>query len=248
MDGTYGYDGLMDYAKKSANGDAGEYFAAYTLTKNLGWPCRLYGMDIGVDAELEVLDAQRSSTGDIIKVQIKTFDSAGAEPAVYVDDRHIDYWKRFCLPVIICCVELSTECVYWKQITATEAFRSGGASRRVTFDRYRDVVAPAMRGSLQALVHPPESKQIEPMFNEVKARFSKLPDPDSFFSDLDQLAECDELCQAVEDALSILTPVLAHFPWRISAYAQAELSGMQQSLRLLRNNMGHAHAVLINGS
>lgn len=237
----------MQYAKNSANGDAGEYFAAYTLTKSLGWPCRLYGVDLGVDAELEILDAQGLSTGDIIKVQIKTFDSAGADPAVYVDDRHIDYWKRFCLPVIICCVELSAERVFWKQITATEAFRSGGTSRKVTFNRHQDVVAPAMKGTLQSLVHPPESKQVELLFNELKTRFGKLPDSDTYFSNFDQLAECDELCRSVEEALNRLVPLLVHFPWRISSFAQAELAGMQLSLRILRDNMGHAHADLVNG-
>ncbi|MGQ5675295.1 DUF4365 domain-containing protein, partial [Lacticaseibacillus paracasei] len=64
----------MEYPKKSVNGDAGEYLVAYTITKLFGWPCRLFGVDIGVDAELEILDDEARSTGDVIKIQVKAFD------------------------------------------------------------------------------------------------------------------------------------------------------------------------------
>jgi hypothetical protein len=61
-------------------------------------------------------------TGDIIKIHIKTFEALkGARASVYVNDRHIGYWKRFCVPVILCCVDLSRKQVYWKQITVTES-------------------------------------------------------------------------------------------------------------------------------
>jgi Domain of unknown function (DUF4365) len=123
----------MEYQKRSKNGDGGEYFVAYSVTQLLGWPCRLYAVDIGVDGETEVLDNAGRSTGDVIKLQIKTFDRITAEVAanVYTDEKHISHWKKFCLPVIICCVDLAAEKIYWRQITTTEAFASGGVSMRV---------------------------------------------------------------------------------------------------------------------
>ena len=174
------YDGLIEYQKRSANGDAGEYFAVHKITKVLGWPCRLYGVDLGVDAELEILDADGISHGDIIKVQIKAIEpDAGKENApvlsVYVDERHIAYWQQFCLPVIVCCVDLSAEQVYWKQITATEAFRSRGDSRKVSFDRQLDLVSSAMKPDLERLVHPAESKEIQSLFQELHRRYKALP-------------------------------------------------------------------------
>jgi hypothetical protein len=64
----------MEYQKRSKNGDAEEYFVAYSATKLLGWRCRLYEVDIDIDGEMEVLANAGDSTGDVIKPQIKTFD------------------------------------------------------------------------------------------------------------------------------------------------------------------------------
>lgn len=47
---------MAKYTAKNISGDAGAYLIAYTATHRLGWPCRILGIDIGVDAELEVLD------------------------------------------------------------------------------------------------------------------------------------------------------------------------------------------------
>ena len=44
----------MKYPLGTANGDAGEFFAAYKIAKELGWPCRLFDIDIGIDAQVSV--------------------------------------------------------------------------------------------------------------------------------------------------------------------------------------------------
>lgn len=231
------------------NGDAGEYFVAYTLTRALGWPCRLYGVDLGVDAEIEVLDAVGHSTGDIIKVQVKAIDGAPADKplSIYVDDRHIMYWKQFCLPVIVCCVDLSLQQVYWKQITVTEAFRSEGASKKVTFDRDVDLVHAGIKANLERLVQPIASRQIGPLFDTLRARFSRLPTGPVNFYSFDDLAHMESLLIPVENSLTELTPLLTHFPWRISAYAQAELTDIREAIRVLKVSMGQAHADIANG-
>lgn len=36
----------MKYPKKTANGDAGEFFFAYKIASVLKWPCRLLDIDI----------------------------------------------------------------------------------------------------------------------------------------------------------------------------------------------------------
>ncbi|WP_157597746.1 MULTISPECIES: DUF4365 domain-containing protein [unclassified Rhizobacter] len=239
----------MEYPKRSANGDAGEYLAAYSLTKALGWPCRLYGVDLGVDAELEILDDQGVSRGDIVKVQIKTMQPEKTKPelAIYVDERHIDYWQRFCLPVIVCCVDLSQEKVYWRQITATEAFRSRGQSRKVTFDREVDLISPQARPLLEKLVHPAESKEILPLFQELERRFARLPQGIVRFFDLDQIVEIDSLCEDVSEVLQKLERILAFFPWRVNAFENARLGAIRDDVLALKRDGAMAAADILNG-
>ena len=61
----------MKYIKKSLVGDMGEHFFIYKIMEMFRWPCRLYGIDLGIDAEIEILDNENRTTGRIIKVQIK---------------------------------------------------------------------------------------------------------------------------------------------------------------------------------
>jgi hypothetical protein len=49
-------DELVEYPKRSRNGDAGELLVAFTTNRVFGWPCRLLDIDIGVDAELEIME------------------------------------------------------------------------------------------------------------------------------------------------------------------------------------------------
>ena len=239
----------MEYPKRSVNGDAGEYLVAYTVTRKLSWPCRLYGVDLGVDAELEVLDGSGQSTGDIIKIQVKAVERipSADQASIYVDDRHIEYWKRFCLPVIVCCVELSTEKIYWKQITATEAFKSGGESRKVSFCLEHDKLNETSAELLRALVHPAESKQIEPLFSQLREAFARLPSESTQYYDIDSIVEAEELCEAVRQAIDKLAPLIAYFPWRLSSVAHAEYMHIKNSVRHLKGNLGRMASEIMNG-
>ena len=38
----------MKYPKTAATGHAGEFFFAYQVAKVLGWPCRIFDIDIGL--------------------------------------------------------------------------------------------------------------------------------------------------------------------------------------------------------
>ena len=54
----------MKYLLQTANGDAGEFFFAYKIASALGWPCRLFDIDIDIDAQVEILNEDRTSTAD----------------------------------------------------------------------------------------------------------------------------------------------------------------------------------------
>ncbi|MEM5440031.1 DUF4365 domain-containing protein [Paraburkholderia diazotrophica] len=101
----------MLYTLKKASGDAGEYFFAYKIASVLKWPCRLTGIDIGIDAQVEVMDEKQFSTGQFIAFQVKA-TSKEEKDHVYVNPQNVEYWKDLGLPVYVVLVDLSKAEMY----------------------------------------------------------------------------------------------------------------------------------------
>ncbi|GAA0232838.1 DUF4365 domain-containing protein [Marinomonas primoryensis] len=239
----------MKYGKTNINGDAGEYFLAYKFTKILGWPCRLYGQDLGVDAEIEVLDDDSISNGDIIKIQIKAVDSikSTSSVSVYVDDRHIEYWKKFCLPVIVCCIDLSTEKIYWKQVTATEAYDTQGESKKVSFCLEHNIFDDSSKEAFRKLVSPEKANSIEGLFVKAKELTLQLPQNTSNFYDHETINQVEDVCNNITTIVSEIDEILRSFPWKISAFALRELNWMRDMVRVTKIDISRSICDLANG-
>lgn len=237
----------MEYPKRSRHGDAGEYLMAYTFTKLFGWPCRLYGVDIGVDGETEVLRADGTSDGDIIKIQVKSFsEMKGPAYAVYVDDRHIQYWKRFCLPVIVCAVDLSTEKVYWKQITASDAYSTSGASKKVVFELSKDELTVISKAALERLVIPEGSKQLEPLLLELMDKAKRF-EGNIHHYDYDGIDKTRDECRKLKLLIAQIEQIVAHFPWRMSAVGYGALRSISLNVARAQTGAEHDFACMVNG-
>ncbi|MBY7898783.1 DUF4365 domain-containing protein [Vibrio fluvialis] len=106
----------MEYAKKTATGNTGEYYFSYWVSRYFRWPCRLLDIDVGVDAQLEVMDENNHTTGDFIAVQIKT--TISNQPNVSIDLANLKYWKSMEDVVIIVSITTKTVTpkIYWKVI------------------------------------------------------------------------------------------------------------------------------------
>src|SRR5690242_4709435 len=79
----------MKYSGKTASGDAGEFFFAYQVASVLGWPCRLFDIDIGIDAQVEVLDEDGKSAGNFVAFQVKTTSGEGSAAYRHVRKRQL---------------------------------------------------------------------------------------------------------------------------------------------------------------
>lgn len=231
----------MEYSKRSVNGDAGEYFLAYKMTKILDWPCRLYGVDLGVDAELEIMNSSNESTGDIIKIQIKSVDEITRTDSVsiFVDDRHINYWKRFCLPVIVCCVDLKNENVYWKQITATESYQTAGLSKKVSFCLKNDLLKLSSKKELIELACPSESKNIELYFEELAKLYDELPKSSFSCSDQADTMSLGKKIDEINKVIEKIEQLIYHFPWRLSSMALNKLYLIKRNVEVINNKCRH---------
>ena len=73
----------MKYPLKAANGDAGEFFFEYQIAYVLKWPCRLFDIDIGIDAQVEVMKNDETSTGRFVAFQIKERDLTKGRKSEY---------------------------------------------------------------------------------------------------------------------------------------------------------------------
>lgn len=109
----------MKFDVKASHGKAGENYFAYWVSRNFGWPCRLFDIDIGIDAQIELINDECHSLGKFIAVQIKTYEKY-KNPQVHL--KNLEYWSEMTDPVIIVSISLEKDLpeVRWKLINTNE--------------------------------------------------------------------------------------------------------------------------------
>lgn len=123
----------MKYSRKTSVGDAGEFFFGYQVAKVLGWPCRLFDIDIGLDAQVEILDGNCESTGKFVAFQVKT--TTGEEAHRYVGERQVEYWQALDVPVFVALVDLNAESILLHRIEKSATYEATKAGLcRIDFD------------------------------------------------------------------------------------------------------------------
>jgi len=80
-----------------------------------------YYRETGIDALIEIRESPFYSSGKLIGVQLKSGESYFRNHDrenfyFYADQKHINYWLRFCLPVILIIYNPSTEKAFWTKI------------------------------------------------------------------------------------------------------------------------------------
>jgi hypothetical protein len=102
------------YTTNNATGDAGQYLVGAVVSSELEWAYRNQPIaDIGIDGEIEVIDNEES-TGDIVKVQIKSTKEDEVPFSTSIPRNDYEYWKLLSVPVIVCRAVLPEREVYWK--------------------------------------------------------------------------------------------------------------------------------------
>lgn len=123
----------MKYYLSNIIGDAGEHLFASRIIKLFHFPCRLINIDIGIDAEIEIIDDNFKSTGVFLKCQVKTTTSD--KFYIYVEEGHLEYWNKINVPVIVFLVHLDTEKIYWHCIDDIEKYTKGKTDYVINFDK-----------------------------------------------------------------------------------------------------------------
>ncbi|PND30181.1 hypothetical protein C1I89_29885 [Achromobacter pulmonis] len=158
----------MKYPEKAANGDAGEFFFAYKVASVLKWPCRLLDIDIGIDAQVEILNEDGTSTGRFVAFQVKA-TSVEEQSCRYVSERQLAYWRELDLPVFVVLVDLSKEWMYLHHVRLDKAYPpTKKGSVRIDFDLAKDRFDKKSAKRITAAANEAALAHIEKYLSEVR--------------------------------------------------------------------------------
>lgn len=129
----------MHYSGNQLTGDIGELIVKKEFAKLFKWPYRRQEVDLGIDAEFEILLEGNLASGKIVKVQVKATEEPFKDGinTIYPAHEHVEYWKNFSVPVILCAVSTSTEEILWKVIDPDGNYKTPKGAK-VEFDRAAD--------------------------------------------------------------------------------------------------------------
>jgi hypothetical protein len=149
---TFNSASAMKYTESQIIGDLGEIAVSRAFIKYFRWPCRRQSVDLGIDAEIEITDGELNSTGKVVKVQVKATMKPFEDGinVINLESRHIDYWKSFSVPVLLCAVSLATDEILWKVIESDRDY-STGKGAKVEFDRVKDALSPNSRNAIERI-------------------------------------------------------------------------------------------------
>lgn len=204
----------MKYPLGTANGDAGEFFAAYKIAKELGWPCRLFDIDIGIDAQVEILTDTRESTGRFVALQVKA-TSVEEVNCRYVSQQQLQYWRSLEIPVFVVLVDLQNEQMFLHLVETTRDYEKTAKGKyKIPFDLNVDLFGPASAAILaeasERLVMSHIKEYLEPVevaiegiLNSVQWVREDNPDPNALIDHMKSRLELLGLLDQADAASAV---------------------------------------------
>lgn len=141
--------GLPQHTPSAKVGRAGVTRTSLAVEEDLGWLFREHPIsDYGIDAHIEVVDST-NVTGRLLAVQIKSGRSRFAKATksgwwFYPKTRHVNYWMRHSLPVLIVIYDPDLKRCYWQlvnDVTLKKTRNERGYKLKVPADQLLDKTA-----------------------------------------------------------------------------------------------------------
>lgn len=230
----------MKYLPQNQNGDAAEYFVAFKFTSLFGWPFRLYGVDLGIDGEFEIQEDDGASTGNIVKVQIKSVtgqSSTERQRYIYPSDKQIEYWKTFCSPVVMCAVDLGKQEVYWTQISETNAYVSPKGKARIAFNPAADLLTTDSAISLRSLVTPPDAHRLREILDNLGKTIAEVVDEYGNVAEpvgISAGGKFQDLAATISEHIDDANELATYYPWKLSLSDRALLEKARDIGRIIQ--------------
>jgi len=146
----------------SMTGDAG-IALIHTRVSQMGFVWTARHLEAGIDGQIEIRDDQTGEVKNcVVHVQSKAVEKhflGDTEDRVEFrfEEKHIDYWMGGNAPVIVVVSRPSTDEAYWKDVRAWFRNAANRASRKVSFDRKKDVFDRTARRALIELAEPQDA-------------------------------------------------------------------------------------------
>jgi hypothetical protein len=142
----------MRFHPTSRTGKAGERRFESFVEEQLGFIYRgTKAPDIGIDGEIETCRRNGSSTGGLIKVQIKTIGRSPAHTGfrVAMDEAHLDYFASLTVPPVLALVCLEEDAIWWQPLLDKDEYVGPRGGYGIPFNLHRDRLTkrsgPALR-------------------------------------------------------------------------------------------------------
>lgn len=125
---------------------------------NHGWLFReQLWHDFGIDAQVEIVE-EGVPTGNLIAIQIKSGKSYFSEQTdtafvFRTDDKHIEYWSKHSLPVILVLYNPESDTLYWETVSENTV-SSTGSGWRINVPKTQ-VLSDGSFAALRTLTQPP---------------------------------------------------------------------------------------------
>lgn len=123
-----------------------------------GWLFREQPLhDYGIDAQVEIV-VDNKATGALIAIQVKSGQSYFSECTdtafIYrTDNKHIDYWTKHCLPVIVVLYDPDKDILYWEAISI-DTIECTGKHWKVSIPKNKQLTEESLP-ELYNLTQPP---------------------------------------------------------------------------------------------
>ena len=156
----------MKYTLTNIIGDAGEHLLVAKVIKLFGFPCRLTTIDIGIDAEIEIINNELKSTGEFLKCQVKT--TLSDHYTIYIQKKHIEYWNSVNIPLVVFLVHLHTEKIYWHCIKDISQYEMSGSGVKIEFVKTNTLKKSSKKEFIE-LVHFKSFEEIRRIYEDAYA-------------------------------------------------------------------------------
>lgn len=111
--------------------------------------------DYGIDAHVETRDQEGNPSGQLVAIQIKSgssfFRRRGEDYVFYGEQRHLDYWDKHCLPVLLVLHNPENGVTLWQRIERHLVAETEDGAWSISIPKWRTLTAEAERAILDSI-------------------------------------------------------------------------------------------------
>lgn len=229
----------MKFYTSNATGDSGLFLLGHWINQNFGFPFRIMSTDIGIDAEIEMIDEEYHSEGLILKAQVKATQTVITKNfSAYIDKPHLKYWDKLTVPVLFFKVDLTNNNIYYKHISSHDdisSTKSDDPSKlKIEFDIEKDILTTDSLAVWQETFRLVEYHNLHKYFGQaieiLKTVVTNVYDQEAYDIQIAKVKEAKIIEQKLQ-SLKLL------YPWKFGAKHSKILNQISDTIQNSTNDL-----------